>query len=54
MFSSSPICSVCTRDWDQRLGYCEYCDATEGETADRTPSSSPTATIPGMREDNFS
>lgn len=21
-----PICSGCTRDWDDRLGYCEYCE----------------------------
>lgn len=20
-----PICSVCTRDWDERLGYCQHC-----------------------------
>lgn len=21
-----PICPVCTRDWDERLGYCEACE----------------------------
>lgn len=22
-----PICSGCSRDWDDRLGYCEYCES---------------------------
>lgn len=26
MMDHGPICSVCTRDWDSRLGYCEYCE----------------------------
>lgn len=26
MMDCGPICSVCTRDWDSRLGYCEYCE----------------------------
>ena len=32
MMNNGPICSLCTRDWDERLGYCEYCEGTgEGE-----------------------
>lgn len=50
-----PICSICTRDWDERLGYCERCEADRGPdgtaevTADRryTPGG-------GLLEDNFS
>lgn len=46
---STPICSVCTRDWDERLGYCEAC-AREDETDTRNNITAQ----PGMLEDNFS
>jgi hypothetical protein len=26
MMDHNPICPVCTRDWDERLGYCEGCE----------------------------
>lgn len=38
-----PICSGCTRDWDERLGFCEHCqppadaDSNEDRTASDTP-----------------
>lgn len=53
MTDYGPICSLCTRDWDDRLGYCEHCEAAEdiedADPADRryTPGS-------GLLEDNFS
>ena len=52
MFDSTPICSVCTTDWDDRLGYCETCAAAreEKEKADRRYH---TGTL-GLLEDNFS
>lgn len=31
MMDFGPICSLCTRDWDERLGYCEYCESTNDE-----------------------
>lgn len=51
MIESTPICSVCTLGWDERLGYCEACEARlDEESAVRS-------NIPaqlGMLEDNFS
>ena len=50
-----PICSLCSRDWDERLGYCERCESASDrfgaadESSDRryTPGG-------GLLEDNFS
>lgn len=50
VIDSTPICSVCTRDWDERLGYCEACARQDEESAAKRniPASS------GLLEDNFS
>lgn len=49
-----PICSICTRDWDERLGYCEHCESADDDgDADHQPHGwryTPT----GFLEDNFS
>lgn len=47
MIDPGPICSMCTRDWDERLGYCEHC----ARTAEDLRSNANTA---GLWEDNFS
>lgn len=65
-----PICSACTRDWDERLGYCDHCQADDEDTtrAEESPSSlhdqlvaslklgphRSNANTPGLWEDNFS
>lgn len=51
--NSSPICSVCTQDWDERLGYCEACAAQQDRESElSTGRNMPGAS--GMLEDNFS
>lgn len=47
---ATPICSVCTRDWDVLLGYCEPC--ADREAALRVKRNIIAAA--GMLEDNFS
>lgn len=48
VIDSTPICSVCTTDWDDKLGYCEPCAAREADLARNIPACA------GMLEDNFS
>lgn len=52
VIESTPICSVCTRDWDERLGYCEACAARIDE-ASAVRRNIP-ACAAGLLEDNFS
>lgn len=50
MIDPGPICSACTTDWDELLGYCERC-AQRLEASDDRRSN---ANTPGLWEDNFS
>ena len=36
MMDHGPICSLCTRDWDERLGYCENCAGIEDGMTKKT------------------
>lgn len=47
-----PICSICTRDWDERLGYCEHCESPDDDAPCQTENWRYTPT--GFLEDNFS
>lgn len=54
MIESTPICSVCTTDWDERLGYCESCAARQDETDAALRDQRNIPATGGMLEDNFS
>lgn len=36
MTQPGPICSACTRDWDDRLGYCQFCQTIDDEAGQQT------------------
>lgn len=52
VIDSTPICSVCTRDWDERLGYCEACAARQDDEESAARRNIPASA--GLLEDNFS
>lgn len=52
MTDYGPICSLCTRDWDQRLGYCEHCESEKGNLGAAAERNIPASAE--MLEDNFS
>ncbi len=54
MIDSTPICSVCTRDWDTRIGYCEACEDRQDETDAELRSQRNIPASDEMLEDNFS
>lgn len=54
VIDSTPICSVCTRDWDERLGYCEDCASRQDEADAAMRAKRNIPATAGMLEDNFS